>query len=57
MGRACSTYGKRRDACRVLVNKHDGKRPLGTHRCKLEDTIKMDLQGVVWGGMNCIDLA
>jgi len=57
MGRACSTCGKRRGAYRVLVSKHEGKRPLGRHRFKREDTIKMDLQGVVWGGMDPIDLA
>ena len=54
---ACSTCGKRRGAYRVLVSKHEGKRPLGRHRFKREDTIKMDLQGVVWGGMDPIDLA
>jgi hypothetical protein len=29
MGGACSVYGERRDACRVLVGKPEGKRPLG----------------------------
>jgi hypothetical protein len=29
MGRACSTYGERRDAFRVLMKKPDGRRPLG----------------------------
>jgi hypothetical protein len=31
---------------RVLVGKPEGKRPLGRTRCRWEDNIKMDLQGV-----------
>jgi len=31
---------------RVLVGMHDGKRPLGRPRLRLEDDIKMDLQEV-----------
>ena len=42
---------ERRDVYRVLV----GRRPLGRPRRRWEDTIKMDLQEVVWG-MDCIDL-
>jgi hypothetical protein len=44
MGRACSTYGERRGAYRVLVRKPEGKRPLGRSRCRWEDNIKMDFQ-------------
>ena len=29
--------------------KPEGKRPLGTHRHRWEDNIKMDLQEVGWG--------
>jgi hypothetical protein len=29
MGRACSTNGEKRDACRILVGKPEGKRSLG----------------------------
>ena len=36
-----STY-----ACRVLVGKSEGKRPLGRPRRRWEDTIKMDLREV-----------
>jgi hypothetical protein len=32
MGRVCSTYGKKRDAYRILAGKPDGKRPLGRPR-------------------------
>ena len=28
MGRGCSTFGKKRGACRVLVSKHEGKNHL-----------------------------
>jgi hypothetical protein len=37
---------------KVLVGKHEGKRPLGRLRRRWEDNIKMDLQEVgrgVWG--------
>ena len=40
MGGACSTYG---EAERVLVGKHEGKRPLGRTRRRWEDNIKMHL--------------
>jgi hypothetical protein len=32
MDRTCSTYGEKRDACRALVVKSEGKRPLGNRR-------------------------
>ena len=35
---------------RVLVEKPEGKRPLGRPRCRWEDNIKMDLQEVGGGG-------
>jgi len=41
----------------VLVGKPEGKRPLGRPRCRWEDNVKMDLQGVGCGGMDWIDLA
>ena len=31
------------------MGKPEGKRPLGRHRRRLEDNIKMHLQAVVWG--------
>jgi hypothetical protein len=36
--------GERRDAYRVLVGKHEGKRSLGRSRHRWDDNIKMDLQ-------------
>jgi len=42
--------GEGRDVHRVLVGKPEGKRPLGRHRRRWEDTIKMDLREVEGGG-------
>ena len=49
--------GKRRVVYRVLVGKPEGKRPLGRHRSRWEDNIKMDLQKVGGEGMDWIELA
>jgi hypothetical protein len=38
--------GDRRGLYGVLVEKPEGKRPLGRPRCRREDNIKMDLQEV-----------
>jgi len=40
--------GERRGACRVLVGKTEGKRPLGRPKLRWEDNIEMDLRKVVW---------
>jgi hypothetical protein len=37
---------ERRGVYRVLMGKHEGRRPLGRARCRLEANIKMDLQEV-----------
>ena len=44
--------GERRGVYRVLVGKPEGKRPLGRHRRRWEDNIKMDLQEAGCGGMD-----
>jgi len=49
--------GERRGVYRVLVGKPVGKRPLWTHRPSWEDNIKMDLQEVVYRGVDWIELA
>ena len=41
----------------VLVGKLEGKRPLGTHRLRWVDNIRMDLQKVGCGYMDWIGLA
>ena len=49
--------GEGRVACSVLVGKPEGKRPLGRHRHRWEDSVKMDLQIVgLEGGIDWIDL-
>jgi hypothetical protein len=48
---------KRRDACRTLVGRPEGERPLGRPRRKWEDNIKTDLQEVGWGIMDWIEPA
>ena len=42
---------------RVMVRKPEGKRPLGRPRRRWEDNIKMDVQEVICGGIDWIDLA
>ena len=49
--------GEMRGVYRVLVGKPDGKRPLGRHRRRWEDNIKIDLQEMCCGGMDWIELA
>jgi len=53
MGWACSTYGEGIVVYRILVGKPERKRPLGRHRCRWEDNIKMDIQerGGAWTGL------
>ena len=46
-----------RGVYRVLMGKHEGKRPLGRHRRRWEAIITMDLQEVGCEGMDWIELA
>jgi hypothetical protein len=39
------------------VGKPEGKRPLGRHKCRWEDNIRMGLRVIGWGGMDWIELA
>ena len=43
---------KGRGVYRVLLEKPEGKRPLGRPRRRWEDNIKLDLQDVGSGGMD-----
>jgi hypothetical protein len=49
--------GEGRDVYRVLVRRHEGKRPLGRPRRRCEDNIKMDLRERGIDGTNWIRLA
>ena len=57
MGGTCGAYGERRGVHRVLVRKHEGKRPLGRPRRRWEYNIKMDLQEVGGGCEDWMELA
>jgi len=49
--------GKRRGVNTVLVGNPEDKRPFGRQRGRWEDDIKMDLQKMGCGGMDCIEQA
>jgi len=49
--------GERKCVYRVLMGKPEGTRPLRRPRRRWEDYIKMDLQAVGCGDMDCIELA
>jgi hypothetical protein len=39
-----------------FCGKSEGKKPLGRHRSRWEDSKKMDLKEIGWGGMDWVDL-
>jgi hypothetical protein len=49
--------GAKRNACRTLVRKPEGKGPLGRPRCRWVDNIKMDLRKKGWRSMDWFDPA
>jgi hypothetical protein len=49
--------GDKRNTCRLLVGRPEGKRPLGRPRRRWVDNIRMDLGKVGWGDVNWIGLA
>jgi len=49
--------GEKRGVYRILVGKPEGKRPLGRHRRRWKNNVKMDLKEVGCGGMDWIELA
>jgi hypothetical protein len=49
--------GEGKGVYKVLVEKIEGKRPLGRPRRRWEDNIKADLQEVGCGGMDWIEMA
>jgi hypothetical protein len=57
MGRTCSTNGEKRNACRILVGRPEGKKPLGRPRRRWVDNIKIDLEDIGLDGVDWIGLA
>jgi hypothetical protein len=57
MGRALAQMGETRNVYRILVRKPEGKRPLGSLRCRWVGNIKIDLREIGWDGMDWINLA
>jgi hypothetical protein len=55
--RHVARVGERRGVYTILVGKPEGKRPPGRPRLSREDNNKMELQKVVCGGMDWVDLA
>jgi hypothetical protein len=49
--------GKMRGVYRVLVRKPERKRPIDRPWRRREDNIKLDIQELGWGSMDCFDLA
>ena len=49
--------GERRCVYRVLERKTERKKPIGRHRRRWKDSMKMDLQEVEYGGTDWIELA
>jgi hypothetical protein len=49
-------HGEKRNACKILVGKPEGKRTLGRPRHGWEDNIKINLRKIGCGGMDWIEL-
>jgi hypothetical protein len=56
IGRACSMNRKKRDVCRILLGKPEGKKQLGRLKCRSVDNTKMDLRDIETGAMDWTDL-
>jgi hypothetical protein len=48
---------EKRNACRTLVGKPEGQRPLGRPKLRWVNNIKIDLRVIGWDGLDWIDLA
>jgi hypothetical protein len=55
--KASNGVGEMRNAYKILVGKHEGERPIGKPRCRLENNIRIDLRKIGWGYVNWIYLA
>jgi hypothetical protein len=57
MGGHVAVTREKMNAYRVLVGKREGKRPLGRHRHRQENKIKVNFVELGWGGMEWFLLA
>jgi hypothetical protein len=49
--------GEMRNAYKILIGNHEGKRPLGGSRHKREDNVRVNLREIDWEWVNWIHLA
>jgi hypothetical protein len=49
--------GEMKNACKIFIGKFEGKRPLGRHRRKWEDSTRMDVRKTGWESVDWIHLA
>jgi hypothetical protein len=49
--------GETRSTYRVVVGIPEGMRPLGRHRSRWDDNIKIGLKEIVWEGADCFHVA
>jgi hypothetical protein len=49
--------GTSRVECRVIVVKAEGNNPRGRHRCRWDNSIRMDRTEIGYYGLNWIELA
>jgi hypothetical protein len=57
MGGTCSTHARDEKCIQYFGWEHEGKRPLGSHRRRREDNIRMDLREIRWEGVDWMHLA
>jgi hypothetical protein len=57
MGGHVAHMEAKRNSCRILIGKPEGKRPARGPRHRWEDNIKIDLKEIVWSGMDWTYLA
>ena len=47
-----SCMGQEKNISRILIGKPEGKRPLGRHGQRLDNSVKMDIRVVKWNKRN-----
>jgi hypothetical protein len=58
MGGACGAHGEGEGCIQnILVGRPEGRRPLGRHRRRWEDNIKMDIREIGFGDVDWIHWA